>query len=64
MTFPEVFSFYKTNRAIAKVLNFTDSRISQFKAEGGFPYSVQCVLEKESKGQLIARRSDVPGQTK
>ena len=60
MTFPEALSFYKTNRAIAKALDFTDSRVSQFKSEGGFPYPEQCVLEKDSKGELVARREDEP----
>lgn len=60
MTFPEALSFYKSNRAIAKALSFSDSRVSQFKSEGGFPYPEQCVLEKDSKGLLIALRDDEP----
>ena len=60
MTFEEAFSFYKSNRAISKVLDLSDARISQFKGEGGFPYPEQCVLEKDSKRALIAKKCDVP----
>ena len=60
MTFEEVHHHYKTNRAIGKALGLSDGRVSQCKADGGFSYPLQCVLEKESGGKLIARREDEP----
>jgi hypothetical protein len=64
MTFKEAIDFYKTNRAISEALGVSDSRVSQIKAEGGFSYTTQCVLEKHSGGVLIARREDAPGTCK
>ncbi|WP_286237954.1 hypothetical protein [Neptuniibacter halophilus] len=60
MTFEEAIGFYKTNRAIGKALELSDARISQIKSDGGFAYPEQCVLEKDSKGELIARKQDAP----
>ena len=60
MTFDEARAFFKTNKAIGEALDLSSGRISQIKSEGGFPYPEQCVLEKESEGQLIARREDEP----
>lgn len=60
MTFEEALAHFGTARAIAKVLRKTPGRISHFKAAGGFPYELQCVLEKHSGGVLIASREDEP----
>lgn len=60
MTFEEALGFYKTNKAIGRALGLSDGRISQCKKEGGFAYPEQCVLEKDSKGKLMASKQDAP----
>lgn len=61
MTFEQAMDYYKTGTAIARVLRKSRSRISQFKHAGGFPYEIQCVLEIDSGGVLVASRNDDPG---
>lgn len=61
MTFDEALTHFRTGRAIGDALGVSRSRVSQCRAAGGFSYPMQCVLEKESGGRLIARRQDVPG---
>lgn len=61
MTFDEALNHFRTGRAIGKALGVSSSRVSQCRAAGGFSYPMQCVLEKESGGELVARRKDVPG---
>ena len=61
MTFDEALTHFRTGRAIGDALGVSSSRVSQCRAAGGFSYPMQCVLEKESGGKLIARRQDVPG---
>lgn len=60
MTYEQALSFFKTPQGIGDALGVTRSRVSQCKAAGGFSYSMQCVLEKESGGELLANRSDDP----
>lgn len=60
MTFEDAIKYYGSSRAISRALQMTDGRISQMKSAGGFSYPVQCVLEKDSGGALIARREDEP----
>lgn len=60
MTYEQALSHFKTGRAIAKALGVSPGRISQCKADGGFSYQHQCVLEKESSGALVARAEDEP----
>ncbi|KAF4558212.1 hypothetical protein TCK1_1123 [Pseudomonas monteilii] len=61
MTFDEALNHFRTGRAIGEALGVSSSRVSQCRAAGGFSYPMQCVLEKESDGKLVARRQDVPG---
>lgn len=63
MTFDDALKHFKTSRRIAEVLRKSPGRISHFKAAGGFPYELQCVLEKESEGDLVASRDDEPTPT-
>jgi hypothetical protein len=62
MTFDEALKYFRTGRAIGHVLRVTGSRVSQCRTAGGFSYPMQCVLEKESAGELVARREDDPAQ--
>lgn len=63
MTYDEALKHFGTGRAISDALGVTGSRVSQCRATGGFSYPMQCVLEKESSGALIAKREDDPAQT-
>jgi hypothetical protein len=63
MTFDEALKYFGTGRAIGDALAVTSSRVSQCRSAGGFSYPMQCVLEKESGGNLTARREDDPSQT-
>lgn len=60
MTYQEALDYYGSNRALCEALGVSDGRGSQIKAAGGFSYPMQCVLEKDSGGKLIARREDEP----
>lgn len=60
MTFEEAINYFGTAREIAKVLRKSPGRISHFKAAGGFPYELQCVLEKHSNGALTASLDHEP----
>ena len=60
MTFEQAINHFGTSRAVAEVLRKSPGRISHFKSAGGFPYEIQCVLEKHSGRVLIAERSDDP----
>ena len=60
MTFNQALKFYKTQKAIADALCLSSARVSQCKSEGGFSYPLQCVLEKDSGGALVAKRKDEP----
>lgn len=60
MTFDEALKHFGTGKAIGDVLGVSTSRVSQCRSSGGFSYPMQCVLEKESGGRLIASRKDVP----
>ncbi|HYQ55407.1 MAG TPA: hypothetical protein VES70_33780 [Pseudomonas sp.] len=60
MTYDEALKHFGTGRAIGDALRVTSSRVSQCRATGGFSYPMQCVLEKESGGALIAKRDDDP----
>lgn len=60
MTYDEALKFFGTGRAIGDALGVTGSRVSQCRATGGFSYPMQCVLEKESGGKLVASRQDDP----
>ena len=62
MTFDEALKHFRTGRAIGDALRVSGSRVSQCRAAGGFPYPMQCVLEKESGGVLVAKRADDPAQ--
>ncbi|CRN02144.1 hypothetical protein [Pseudomonas sp. 34 E 7] len=62
MTYDEALKYFGTGRAIGDALRVTGSRVSQCRTAGGFSYPMQCVLEKESAGQLVARREDDPAQ--
>ena len=62
MTFDEALKFFRTGRAIGDALRVSGSRVSQCRAAGGFSYPMQCVLEKESSGALVANRDDDPTQ--
>lgn len=62
MTYEEALAHFKTGRAIAEALNLSPGRVSQCKAAGGFSYQQQCVLEKASQSELMARQEDVPTQ--
>lgn len=61
MTFDEALKHFGSGKAIGDALGVSTSRVSQCRASGGFSYPMQCVLEKESCGRLIASRQDVPG---
>jgi hypothetical protein len=61
MTFDEALKFFGSGKAIGDALGVSASRVSQCRSFGGFSYPMQCVLEKESGGSLIAKRQDVPG---
>ena len=63
MTYVEALTHFGTGRAIGDALGVTGSRVSQCRTTGGFSYPMQCVLEKESGGVLIAKREDDPAQT-
>lgn len=60
MTIEDAIKHYGTSKEIARLLRKSPGRISQFKAAGGFPYELQCVLEKHSNGALTASRDDDP----
>ncbi|EPJ8753461.1 hypothetical protein I5S62_06010 [Pseudomonas putida] len=60
MTYDEALEHFGTGRAIGDALGVTSSRVSQCRATGGFSYPMQCVLEKESGGKLVANRHDDP----
>ena len=62
MTFDEALKYFRTGRAIGDALRVSGSRVSQCRAAGGFSYPMQCVLEKESEGALVAKRDDDPAQ--
>ncbi|MNF84827.1 hypothetical protein D3C84_672070 [compost metagenome] len=62
MTYDEALKHFGTGRAIGDALGVSGSRVSQCRTAGGFSYPMQCVLEKESGGALIAKRDDEPGQ--
>ncbi|MEX5551751.1 MULTISPECIES: hypothetical protein [Pseudomonas] len=62
MTFDEALKHFRTGRAIGDALRVSGSRVSQCRAAGGFSYPMQCVLEKESDGALVAKRDDDPAQ--
>ncbi|MCK8688003.1 hypothetical protein, partial [Pseudomonas umsongensis] len=62
MTYDEALKHFRTGRAIGDALRVTGSRVSQCRTAGGFSYPMQCVLEKESGGALVARREDDPAQ--
>lgn len=61
MTYDDALKLFGSGKAIADALGVTRSRVSQCRATGGFSYPMQCVLEKESGGRLIASRQDIPG---
>ena len=63
MTYDEALKHFGTGRAIGDALGVSGSRVSQCRTTGGFSYPMQCVLEKESSGALVARRDDDPSQT-
>ncbi|WP_122439737.1 hypothetical protein [Pseudomonas viridiflava] len=60
MTYEEALKHFGTQRAIGDALGVTTSRVSQCRTAGGFSYPMQCVLEKESSGALVAKRVDDP----
>lgn len=60
MTYDEALKQFGSGKAIADALGVTRSRVSQCRATGGFSYPMQCVLEKESHGALIAKREHDP----
>lgn len=62
MTFDEALKYFGSGRAIGDALAVTSSRVSQCRTAGGFSYPMQCVLEKESCGNLTAKREDDPSQ--
>ncbi|MCP8350901.1 hypothetical protein DN387_21950 [Pseudomonas sp. FBF18] len=63
MTYDDALKMFGSGKAIADVLGVTRSRVSQCRATGGFSYPMQCVLEKESSGALIAKREDDPASS-
>lgn len=62
MTYDEALKHFGTGRAIGDALGVSGSRVSQCRTTGGFSYPMQCVLEKESGGVLVANRADDPAQ--
>ncbi|MDU8358016.1 hypothetical protein [Pseudomonas syringae group sp. J309-1] len=62
MTYDEALKHFGTGRAIGDALSVSGSRVSQCRTAGGFSYPMQCVLEKESSGALVAKREDDPAQ--
>ena len=60
MTYNEALNFFGSGRAIGDALRVSGSRVSQCRSAGGFSYPMQCVLEKESGGKLLACRQDDP----
>ncbi|PZW76627.1 hypothetical protein DFS21_11079 [Pseudomonas sp. 2848] len=60
MTFDEALKHFGSGKAIGDALGVSTSRVSQCRSSGGFSYPMQCVLEKESGGRLVASRQDVP----
>ena len=62
MTYDEALKHFRTGRAIGNALRVSGSRVSQCRASGGFSYPMQCVLEKESAGALVAKRADDPAE--
>ncbi|MCV4287907.1 Cro/CI family transcriptional regulator [Pseudomonas capsici] len=63
MTYDDALKHFGSGKAIGDALGVTRSRVSQCRAAGGFSYPMQCVLEKESEGQLQADRADDPAST-
>jgi hypothetical protein len=63
MTFADALDFFDTNQALSKALGVSRSRVSQLKSEGGFSYSLQCVLEVATNGRLKACKSHAPSQS-
>lgn len=62
MTYDDALKQFGSGKGIASALGVTRSRVSQCRAAGGFSYPMQCVLEKESGGALVAKRDDDPTQ--
>lgn len=60
MTYEDALKHFGSGKAIGDALGVTRGRISQCRAAGGFSYPFQCVLEKESGGELRADRCDDP----
>jgi len=60
MTYDQALTFFGSPGAIGAALGVTRSRVSQCRSAGGFSYPMQCVLEKESGGELCANREDDP----
>ncbi len=60
MTYDQALRFFGSPGAIGTALGVTRSRVSQCRSAGGFSYPMQCVLEKESRGELCATREDDP----
>lgn len=60
MTYEQALNHFGTGRAIGDALGVTGSRVSQCRAAGGFSYPMQCVLEKESGGAVVASRDHDP----
>lgn len=63
MTYDDALKRFGSGKAIGDALGVTRSRVSQCRTAGGFSYPMQCVLEKESGGTLVAKREDDPAQT-
>ncbi len=63
MTYDEALKHFGTGRAIGDALAVSSSRVSQCRTAGGFSYPMQCVLEKESSGALLAKREDDPARS-
>ena len=60
MTYDQALKFFGSGRSIGEALGVSGGRVSQCRSAGGFSYPMQCVLEKESRGELTASRSDDP----
>lgn len=60
MTFEQAINHYGTAAKIAFVLRRSKASVSLYKKGGGFPFEIQCVLEKDSKGALVADRQHDP----
>lgn len=60
MTYDQALTHYGTATRIAAVLRRSKASVSLYKKDGGFPYEIQCVIEKDSKGVLVADRNHDP----